>query len=89
MHPAIAPIPLLLLSTPVPPKPCSDRRTRLRGGHRETQTDLPPPPPGASFSAVEQEKYRQFKEAYRGAHDYMAMEGEFRRYLRMSIPPRR
>ena len=47
----------------------------------ETQTDLPPPPPGASFSAVEQEKYRQFKEARRGAADYMAMEGEFRRYL--------
>ena len=47
----------------------------------ETQTELPPPPPGASFNAVEQEKYRQFKEARRGAADYMAMEGEFRRYL--------
>jgi cyclohexanone monooxygenase len=42
---------------------------------------LPPHPPGASFSAEEQEKYRQFKEARRGAADYMAMEGEFRKYL--------
>jgi cyclohexanone monooxygenase len=42
---------------------------------------LPPHPPGASFSAEEQEKYRRFKEARRGAADYMAMEGEFRKYL--------
>src|SRR5436305_3754471 len=42
---------------------------------------LPPPPPGAAFNAEEQAKYREFKEARRGAADYMAMEGEFSRYL--------
>ena len=40
-----------------------------------------PPPPGAVFNAAEQAKYREFKEARRGAADYMAMEGEFSRYL--------
>ena len=44
-------------------------------------TTLPPPPPGASFNAAEQATYREFKEARRGAADYMAMEGEFSRYL--------
>ncbi|MDD9914507.1 MAG: NAD(P)/FAD-dependent oxidoreductase [Rhodospirillaceae bacterium] len=44
-------------------------------------TPLPPPPPGASFNAAEQATYREFKEARRGAADYMAMEGEFSRYL--------
>ena len=43
--------------------------------------ELPPPPPGAVFDADEQAKYRAFKEARRGAADYMAMEGEFARYL--------
>ena len=42
---------------------------------------LPPPPPGAVFDAEEQAKYRAFKEARRGAADYMAMDGEFARYL--------
>ena len=42
---------------------------------------LPPQPPGAVFDAEEQAKYRAFKEARRGAADYMAMEGEFTRYL--------
>jgi cyclohexanone monooxygenase len=50
---------------------------------------LPPPPPGAKFNAEEQAKYREFKEARRGAADYMAMEGEFSRYLDdvYSAPP--
>ena len=50
---------------------------------------LPPPPPGAVFDAEEQAKYRAFKEARRGAADYMAMEGEFARYLEdvYSAPP--
>jgi cyclohexanone monooxygenase len=50
---------------------------------------LPPPPPGARFNAEEQAKYRAFKEARRGAADYMAMEGEFKRYLDdvYSAPP--
>jgi cyclohexanone monooxygenase len=50
---------------------------------------LPPPPPGAKFNAEEQAKYRAFKEARRGAADYMAMEGEFKRYLDdvYSAPP--
>ena len=42
---------------------------------------LPPPPPGAAFNADEQAKYRAFKEARRGAADFMAMEGDFARYL--------
>ena len=42
---------------------------------------LPPQPPGAVFNAEEQAKYRDFKEARRGAADYMAMEGEFSTYL--------
>ncbi len=42
---------------------------------------LPPHPPGAVFSAEEQAKYREFKERRRGAADYMAMEGEFSKYL--------
>jgi cyclohexanone monooxygenase len=51
--------------------------------------DLPPPPPGAVFNAEEQAKYRAYKEARRGAADYMAMEGEFARYLEdvYSAPP--
>ena len=42
---------------------------------------LPEPPPGAVFNADEQAKYREYKEARRGAADYMAMEGEFAKYL--------
>src|SRR5262245_5883575 len=50
---------------------------------------LPPAPTGAVFNAEEQAKYRAFKEARRGAADYMAMEGEFARYLEdvYSAPP--
>ncbi len=47
----------------------------------ESKKVLPAHPPGATFSAEEQEKYRQFKEARRGAADYMAMEGDFAKYL--------
>ena len=43
--------------------------------------ELPEMPAGATFSAEEQAKYRAFKEARRGAADYMAMEGEFKKYL--------
>ena len=43
--------------------------------------DLPELPAGATFNAEEQGKYRAFKEARRGAADYMAMEGEFKKYL--------
>ena len=42
---------------------------------------LPPAPPGAVFDVAEQATYRAYKEARRGAADYMAMEGEFARYL--------
>ncbi len=42
---------------------------------------LPPEPKGATFNAEEQARYREFKEARAGAADYMAMEGEFSRYL--------
>ena len=47
----------------------------------EALTVLPPPPPGAVFDAEEQAKYRAFKEARRGAADYMAMDGEFSKYM--------
>ena len=42
---------------------------------------LPEPPPGAVFNAEEQARYREYKEARLGAADYMAMEGEFSKYL--------
>ena len=50
---------------------------------------LPPPPPGAVFNAEEQAKYRAFKEARRGAADYIPMEGAFSKYLAdvYSAPP--
>ena len=50
---------------------------------------LPEAPAGAVFNADEQAKYRANKEARRGAADYMAMEGEFARYLEdvYSAPP--
>jgi cyclohexanone monooxygenase len=47
----------------------------------EALKTLPEPPAGAVFNAEEQAKYRDFKEVRRGAADYMAMEGEFARYL--------
>ncbi len=43
---------------------------------------LPEEPAGAAFNAEEQARYRAFKESRRGAADYLAMEGEFSRYLR-------
>src|SRR6201993_1433112 len=43
--------------------------------------ELPELPPGATFNSEEQAKYRAFKEARAGAADYMAMEGEFKKYL--------
>ena len=51
--------------------------------------EMPLAPPGAVFNAEEQAKYREFKEARRGAADYMAMEGEFSKYLEdvYSTPP--
>jgi cyclohexanone monooxygenase len=50
---------------------------------------LPPQPPGAVFNAEEQAKYREYKEYRRGAADYIAMEGEFAKYLEdvHSAPP--
>ncbi len=55
----------------------------------EALRTLPPPPPGAVFDAEEQAKYRANKEARRGAADYIAMEGEFAKYLDdvYSAPP--
>ena len=38
----------------------------------EALTTLPEQPPGAVFNSDEQAKYREFKEARRGAADYMA-----------------
>src|SRR5271154_4262983 len=43
--------------------------------------ELPEMPAGATFNAEEQAKYLAFKEARRGAADYMGMEGEFKKYL--------
>ena len=47
----------------------------------EALTTLPPEPVGAVFNAEEQAKYREYREARRGAADYMPMEGTFSRYL--------
>jgi cyclohexanone monooxygenase len=47
----------------------------------EALTTLPEAPPGAAFNAEEQAKYREFKEARRGAADYIGLEGEFSKYL--------
>jgi cyclohexanone monooxygenase len=71
-------------------EPASDR---IRGrGYQVVDDDLkvlPDAPAGAAFNAEEQAKYREFKEARRGAADYMAMEGEFSKYLKdvYSAPP--
>src|SRR5271155_1334805 len=43
--------------------------------------ELPEMPAGATFNAEEQAKSRAFKEARRGAADYISMEGEFKKYL--------
>ena len=55
----------------------------------EALTTLPPPPAGAVFNAEEQAKYREYKEFRKGSADYMAMEGEFAKYLEdvYSAPP--
>jgi cyclohexanone monooxygenase len=42
---------------------------------------LPELPPGATFNAEEQARYRAFKEARRGAADYRALDGAFAKYL--------
>src|SRR4051812_19091584 len=59
--------------------------TRVSSGYSvvndEHLTTLPEQPPGAVFNADEQAKYRAFKEVRRGAADYMAIEGEFAKYL--------
>ena len=47
----------------------------------EALKQLPDEYAGAVFDAEEQARYRAFKEARRGAADYMAMEGEFAKYL--------
>ncbi|HKT53895.1 MAG TPA: NAD(P)/FAD-dependent oxidoreductase, partial [Caulobacteraceae bacterium] len=47
----------------------------------EALTTLPELPPGATFNAEEQARYRAYKEARRGAADYMALEGAFAKYL--------
>ncbi len=47
----------------------------------EALKSLPEAPAGAVFNAEEQARYREFKEVRRGAADYMAMEGEFAKYL--------
>jgi cyclohexanone monooxygenase len=67
---------------------------RIKGqGYSVTEDEhlkeMPPHPPGATFNAEEQAKYRAFKEARRGAADYMAMEGDFAKYLEdvYSAPP--
>ena len=67
---------------------------RIRGSGYGVQQDealktLPEEPRGAVFNAEEQAKYRAYKEARRGAADYMLMEGEFSKYLEdvYSEPP--
>jgi cyclohexanone monooxygenase len=47
----------------------------------EGLTALPPERREAAFSPAEQARYQAFKEARRGAADYMGMEGEFSKYL--------
>ena len=47
----------------------------------EELTAIPSAPAGATFNAEEQTKYREFKEARRGAADYVAMDGDFAGYL--------
>ncbi|MFN3238330.1 MAG: flavin-containing monooxygenase, partial [Pseudomonadales bacterium] len=47
----------------------------------EALKTLPEAPPGAVFSAEEQDKYRAFKEARAGNADYIGLEGQFADYL--------
>ncbi|MBX3706738.1 MAG: NAD(P)/FAD-dependent oxidoreductase [Pseudomonadales bacterium] len=47
----------------------------------ESLRTLPELPAGATFAPEEQARYQAYKEARRGAADYIAMEGEFARYL--------
>ena len=47
----------------------------------EALKTLPELPPGAVFNAEEQARYRAFKEARRGAADYIPLEGDFAKYL--------
>src|SRR5271170_5789290 len=47
----------------------------------ESLKTLPPQPAGAVFNAQEQAKYLAFKETRRGAADYIALEGDFAKYL--------
>jgi len=56
---------------------------------KEALKTLPPAPPRAVFNAEEQARYREFREARRGAADYMPMEGAFAKYLEdvYSEPP--
>lgn len=53
----------------------------------EALKTLPPKPEGAVFSPVEQERYRAFTEARRGAARYVQMEDEFRSYLTDQLTP--
>ena len=55
----------------------------------EALKSLPQAPAGAAFNAEEQAKYRAFKDARAGAADYIAMEGDFAKYLEdvYSEPP--
>jgi cyclohexanone monooxygenase len=55
----------------------------------EALKTLPQAPDGAVFDVEEQAKYRKFKEVRAGAADYIAMEGEFAKYLEdvYSEPP--
>ena len=66
--------------------PCAPATEKIAGTGYSVTDDaslkaLPEQPAGAVFDAEEQAKYREFKEARRGAADYMAMEGEFAKYL--------
>ncbi|HBD12993.1 MAG TPA: hypothetical protein DCZ13_12645, partial [Porticoccaceae bacterium] len=47
----------------------------------ESLKTLPDAPAGAVFNAEEQARYRDFKEARAGAGEYVALEGEFSKYL--------
>jgi cyclohexanone monooxygenase len=55
----------------------------------ETLITLPPPPAGAVFNAEEQARYREYNQSRAGAANYMAMEGQFSKYLEdvYSAPP--
>ena len=50
--------------------------------HEKLLKTLPEEFPGAVFGAQEQAKYKAFKEARRGASDYVALEGEFSEYMK-------